>query len=234
LGFPIVVVRCDITAMAAGGDHKNITPMPSEELATATATPDKPKRKHRPHMRTVRRRLEGRPSGRCSLRLTLQRTLYRSGKFGDGDGRGHVTLLIRTILESEGNQDALIEPIVGAVSMCMRPEWTELGLRWIEAFDKIPLMAILQTMRGLDLFSERSLGCYYSIALRNKLAAILEPADSIGAPQTSYHRRQIETASAPGRAAGAADGGLDLRPPTTVAAARLYRLIIRRANSVRE
>jgi hypothetical protein len=98
-----------------------------------------------------------------------------SGKFGT-EGRGHVTLLIRTILESEGNQDALIEPIVSAVASCMRPEWTGLGLKWIESFDKIPLRAILETMRSLDLFSETSLGHYLSIALRNKLFNILGPA----------------------------------------------------------
>jgi hypothetical protein len=64
------------------------------------------------------------------VRLTFQRMLYRADKFGS-DGHGDITLLIRAITESEGNQDALIEPIVSAVSMCMRPEWTSLGLKWI-------------------------------------------------------------------------------------------------------
>jgi hypothetical protein len=50
------------------------------------------------------------------------------------------------------------------------------------SFDKIPLTAILQTMRGLDLFSEKSIGHYYSIAIRNKLWAILEPSVSKPAP----------------------------------------------------
>jgi hypothetical protein len=108
------------------------------------------------------------------VRLTLQKHLYRAEIFGT-DGRGHITLLIRTILESENNADALVEPIVSAVSSCMRPAWTDLGLRWIEAFDKIPLTAILQQMRGLNLFSENSIAHYYSVALQNKLAAILEP-----------------------------------------------------------
>jgi hypothetical protein len=108
------------------------------------------------------------------VRLTLQRKLYRSEKFG-GDGRGEVTLLIRTIIESEGNEEALIEPIVSAVSICMRPEWTKKGLAWIEAFDRIPLVTILETMRSLDLFSEQSIGRYFSISIRNKLWAILEP-----------------------------------------------------------
>jgi hypothetical protein len=116
----------------------------------------------------------------AQARRMLQKLLHRHDKFLGGDGSGHVTLLIRTILESEGNQDALIEPIVSAVSLCMRPEWTKKGLAWIEAFDKIPLTAILQCMRGLDLFAEKTLGHYYAIAVRNKLAAILEPADAVG------------------------------------------------------
>jgi hypothetical protein len=111
----------------------------------------------------------------AQVRLTLQKHLYRAEIF-ETDGRGHVTLLLRTILESENNGDALVEPIVSAVSMCMRPEWTGKGLAWIEAFDKIPLTLILQAMRSLDLFSEKSIGHYYAIAIQNKVAAILEPA----------------------------------------------------------
>jgi len=33
---------------------------------------------------------------------------------------------------------------------------------------------------GLDIFSEKSLGHHYSIAIRNKVAAILARADAIG------------------------------------------------------
>ena len=110
------------------------------------------------------------------VRRTLRRLMYRADKYFAGDGREQVILLIRTILESEGNEGALIEPIVSAVSLCMRPEWTNLGLKWIEAFDQIPLTAILQTMRGLDLFSEQSIGHYLSLVVRNKLVKILGPA----------------------------------------------------------
>ena len=39
----------------------------------------------------------------------MQRILYRRNLFGE-DGRGHVILLLRTITESEGNGDALIDP----------------------------------------------------------------------------------------------------------------------------
>jgi hypothetical protein len=46
-------------------------------------------------------------------RRALQRTFYRRQRFGCGDGRGHIILLLRAITESEGNDDALIERIIG-------------------------------------------------------------------------------------------------------------------------
>jgi hypothetical protein len=100
--------------------------------------------------------------------------------------------LVRTILESENNQDALIEPIVSAVSLCMEPEWTGLGLKWIEAFDQLKLTEILQTLRSLDLFREQSLAHYLSLVLRNKLAVILEP--SISKPASVPAKRKPRTA----------------------------------------
>jgi len=73
-------------------------------------------------------------------------------------------------------------PIVGAVAGCLKPEFTNFGLQLIEAFDRIPLMEILQTMRNLDLFREDSIGRYYAIAVRNKVAAILKPSVPEAAP----------------------------------------------------
>jgi hypothetical protein len=58
----------------------------------------------------------------------------------------------------------------------MRPEWTGLGLEWIEAFDRIPLTAILETVRAL--FGEQDLWSHYCLALRRKIAAILDPAEA--------------------------------------------------------
>lgn len=115
------------------------------------------------------------------VQLALQKISHHTAMFG-GDGPGRVTLLVRTIIESEGNHDSLIEPIVSAVSMAMRPQWTELGLAWIEAFDQIKLTEILQTMRGLDLFGEQNLPHYLSNVLHNKLCKILEPAKPESAP----------------------------------------------------
>src|ERR1035437_2456799 len=105
----------------------------------------------------------------------FQRWIYPQKDIG-GDARGQIIFTIRCITESTGNEGALIGPCVRAVASSLTPELTDRGLQVIEAFDKIPLLAILETMRSLDLFSEASIGSYYSVAIRNKLRAILQPA----------------------------------------------------------
>ena len=123
-------------------------------------------------------------------RLTLQRYLYRRDKYGHmfrdnddfgTDGRGYITLLLRTILESEGNQDALIEPIVSAVASSMRPIWVRRGLEWIAAFDRIPLVDILNRLRELDLFPENELQHHYAVGIERRLWRIFGP-DVVPAP----------------------------------------------------
>ena len=108
------------------------------------------------------------------------------------DGRGHITLLIRTILESENNQDALIEPIVSAVSACMRPEWTGRGLQWIEAFDQIPLLDILNKLRELDLFTEKEIAHHYEIGIERRLWRIFGPDIVPAAPKPKRARRPLK------------------------------------------
>jgi hypothetical protein len=111
----------------------------------------------------------------ADVRLVLQRILWRRDYF-HGDGPGHVTLLLRTILESEGNGvAALIEPVVSAVCDSMRPQWIGKGLRWIEVFDDIPLTGLLETMKSLQIFKPESLGTYLGHAVRNRLWAIFGP-----------------------------------------------------------
>jgi hypothetical protein len=111
----------------------------------------------------------------AETRGIFERKLYRERYFHN-DARGEIIFLIRCILESSGNEGALVGPVVSAVNGALRPEWTARGLELIEAFDQIPLMPLLETLRSVDIFREESLGHYMSIALRNKLAAILEPA----------------------------------------------------------
>jgi hypothetical protein len=56
-------------------------------------------------------------------------------------GEEHVTLLLRTIMESENNRMALVEPVIWAMSdvMLANPRWPDKGMKWLEAFDTIDL-----------------------------------------------------------------------------------------------
>ncbi|WP_143274187.1 hypothetical protein [Bradyrhizobium canariense] len=64
----------------------------------------------------------------------------------DAHGPGHLTLVLRTITESSGNERALKAPIIWAVSdlIAAQPAWADLGLRWIEAFDDVDLLALMR------------------------------------------------------------------------------------------
>jgi hypothetical protein len=116
-------------------------------------------------------------------RLTLQRYLYRRNRYGamfrdddfGSDGSGYITLLCRTILESEGNQNALIEPIVSAVAGSMRTIWIRKGVGFIAAFDQIPLLDILNKLRELNLFTEKEIAHHYEIGIERRLWRIFGP-----------------------------------------------------------
>ena len=57
--------------------------------------------------------------------------------------------MLRTIIESEGNESELIADVIGAISDLVRvhPRWVGLGLQWLEAFDGIDLAAIRRTAK---------------------------------------------------------------------------------------
>jgi hypothetical protein len=59
-------------------------------------------------------------------------------------GLPHATITLRTVVESKGNESALIADIVDGVSdlILAHPRWANLGLPFIEAFDQVDLMAI--------------------------------------------------------------------------------------------
>ena len=119
----------------------------------------------------------------------------RLAKMLDRHGEQHVILCIRTIIESEGNAAALVEPVIGAVSsvMVFHPEWANRGLAWIEAFDDVSLMALLQTMVDLDIFQPGTdIGHYFFMALRNRLRKVFEPPElpKVKPPRKVYtHKR---------------------------------------------
>jgi hypothetical protein len=100
-------------------------------------------------------------------------------------GEQHATLVIRTVIESEGNEFALIEPVISAVSQVMtrQPDWPEKGIAWIAAFDGIPLLQIVETMRELEIFREDSIGSNLAVSLENRLANLFAaPAPEVAQP----------------------------------------------------
>lgn len=110
-------------------------------------------------------------------------------------GEERATLVIRTIIESEGNELALIEPVISAVSQVMsrRPDWPERGLAWIAAFDAIPLLQIVETMRGLEIFREESIGVHLAASLESKLAKLLPEVQASEAHQEPKKLPRSET-----------------------------------------
>jgi hypothetical protein len=93
-------------------------------------------------------------------------------------GRAAVTLLVRTIIESEGNESALTAFVIDGVAavMTQRPDWPERGLAWIEAFDRVSLLGTLDRMRALKCFTVKEAPGFYCRSIQNQLCDILEPA----------------------------------------------------------
>jgi hypothetical protein len=123
-----------------------------------------------------------------ATRRELER-IFHLREYFHGDGRGHLTLLITTVVESEGNEGALIPPVISAVNATMRPEWTAKGMQWIEAFDKIPLLSILDNMRSLELFRESSLGEYLGFSIQNRLWKAFGPDVVPAAPKVKAPKK---------------------------------------------
>lgn len=114
------------------------------------------------------------------VRMTLQRWLYRQDRYFGGGGAGQITMVLRVFLESDVNRDALVEPILTSVSLAIGHAFAKHGLALLDAMDQIKLTELLATMRGLDAFSEKSIGFYLSVAVRNKVLRILEPSAAAG------------------------------------------------------
>jgi len=65
-------------------------------------------------------------------------------------GEGHVIIVLRTIVESSGNERALTSAAIWGVSdlVLAHPSWPERGLAWIEAFDDIDLVGLAKKARA--------------------------------------------------------------------------------------
>ncbi|QOZ67162.1 hypothetical protein [Bradyrhizobium arachidis] len=65
-------------------------------------------------------------------------------------GEGHLVLLLRTLLETEGNSLHINDFVLRGLSdvMLAHPEWPQKGLAWLEAFDSIDLGQIRAQARA--------------------------------------------------------------------------------------
>lgn len=88
----------------------------------------------------VRRQTDGAPQ--TTAVATIDKMIHEHGE-------GHTIFVLRTIAETEGNADELVSYTIEAVSRLVRyhPQWTDRGLEWFEAFDRIDLKAIRDLCR---------------------------------------------------------------------------------------
>ncbi|WP_456798112.1 hypothetical protein [Bradyrhizobium sp. USDA 4473] len=112
-------------------------------------------------------------------------------------GPEHAILLMRAVAESSNGPAALMEPVVTAVSgvMSRRPDWPAKGLAWIEAFDGIPLVGLVEAMRSLEAFEERDLAGHLQASITTKLRRALDPPPVPPKPKRAYTRRSPKVLS---------------------------------------
>ncbi|WP_454616626.1 hypothetical protein [Bradyrhizobium cenepequi] len=105
-------------------------------------------------------------------RSFLQRHLYLANMFGT-DGEGRVVMALRCISESEGNGCAALSDLtVRAISSVIGP-YEDRGLALIEAFDKIPLLGVIEQMRSLEYFYVSEAPAAFERILKHKLRRLL-------------------------------------------------------------
>ena len=138
----------------------------------------------------------------AQAQTTLQRWVYRADKLLGGD-RGNIVLTLRAITESEGNgPDALLDPILCAVSAVCRPEFTRQGVAFIAAFDTIDLRSLYRTMRDLRCFTRDDVSRFLTTAIQSRLCDVLGPCESRKEIRRAlYRRRGARESAAPMREA---------------------------------
>jgi hypothetical protein len=65
-------------------------------------------------------------------------------------GLPHAVIVLKTIIETEGNEGELIADVIHAISDLIRahPRWVGLGGIWLEAFDQISLAQVRRTAKA--------------------------------------------------------------------------------------
>jgi hypothetical protein len=116
------------------------------------------------------------------VRLFLQKKLRRHDLLRSVDakrfpakGDERVTILLRTVFESSNGAAALTVSILRAVSNCMEPRWVDQGLAWIEFFDSVGLVELLEQIRALDFCDEGDLENHLREAIRRRLVRRFGP-----------------------------------------------------------
>src|SRR5664280_645725 len=108
-------------------------------------------------------------------------------------GLPHITIVLRTIVESEGNENELIADVIGAISDLVRthPRWVNLGLAFIEAFDQISLAQVRRTAKATGVQPLRDA---IMTLLCVELDRILGPSKLPKAPKPIRTKRQTSQA----------------------------------------
>jgi hypothetical protein len=150
------------------------------------------------------------------VRLFLQKMIRRCDLLRSVDakrftakGDERVTILLRTVFESQNGAAALTMPILQAVSGCMEPRWVDHGLAWIEFFDSVGLVELLDRIRALDFCDEGDLEQHLRDAIRRRLVRRFGPPKIAAVPKKPPARPK--TARPPGISAETWNDVLTLR-----------------------
>jgi len=90
-------------------------------------------------------------------RMYLQRIMWRTDRLRDcypdrfpARGEDSIVLTLRSITESTNGCEALVLPIIKAISSCTHEAWVNSG-SWFEALDELPLLETLKVLRILGI-----------------------------------------------------------------------------------
>lgn len=111
-------------------------------------------------------------------------------------GAGHVTIVLRSIVESEGNERELTAEMIAAVSHIIRsvPRWPALGLAFIEAFDGADLRNIrdlAKQSKVRPLHTAIATILFLTLCERLGPPVVIRPAKPAAKPPTRYSEAQV-------------------------------------------